>query len=453
MSAHEDQARNTDRRTFIKAGTSAVAAAPLLGSLAARTHAASDETIKVALVGCGLRGTGAAVQALSTAGPVKLWAMADAFQDRIDQCIADITSGKPYQRSSTEGLAAKLDVPPERRFVGLDAYQKAIDSGADVVLLVTPPGFRPAHFEYAVKQRKHVFMEKPLAVDAPGVRRILAASEEAKKHNLKVGVGLQRHHELPYQQTIQRLHDGAIGDPVTLWAYWMGAAAAPSKSHDRVAGRPEFEHQVRNWYYFTYLGGDHNVEQHIHNIDVCNWLMKAHPISAQGMGGRQVRTDPKYGQIFDHHMVEYTYADGTKLVSQCRQIPNCFRSTSEHAYGTKGYSNISGGIIQDRAGKDIWKFKGQSPNPYQVEHDVLFDAIRNNKSHNEVEPGAMATMTMILGRMATYSGQIVRWDNAFASDLALAPKLESLAFDSTPPVLPDVSGHYPVAMPGQTKVL
>ena len=441
------------RRTFLKGAAAGAAVLPLASPLASSCYAGGDETLRIALVGCGGRGIGAAVQAMHTPGPTKLIAMADAFADRLEFAHKALTSGEKYLWDETGDIPPKVDVPPERRFVGLDAYKGAIDSGADVVILAGPPGFRPVHFEYAVQRGKHVFMEKPVAVDAPGVQRIMAAARIARNKGLKVGVGLQRRHQRTYLETIARLREGAIGPMVTLWAYWNTAAAAPSKSYDREPGWTEFEHQLRNWYYFTYLSGDHNVEQHIHNLDVCNWVMDAHPVSAQGMGGRQVRTDPKYGMIFDHHMVEYTYADGTKLVSQSRQIPDCYNSVSEHAYGTAGYCNISGALIDNRAGQRLWSFKGQSANPFQVEHDDLFAAIRGNSEYMEVENGAIATMTAILGRMATYSGKLLRWDEAMESGPELAPGLDEGDMDFKPPVRPDAAGRYPVPMPGKTRVL
>ena len=236
----------------------------------------------------------------------------------------ELASKAPAKRKSkiakrhSKADANKIDVPPERQFTGLDAYRKAIDSGVDVVLLAQPPGYRPQHFEYAIRAGKHVFMEKPVATDAAGIRRVLAAAEEAKKKNLKVGVGLQRRHQPSYKEAIQKIRDGAIGDLVALRCYWNGGPPAKSPyPHDGIA---ELEFQVRNWYFFTWLSGDHICEQHVHNIDVCNWIKDGHPIEAQGMGGRQVRTGKEFGNIFDHHAVEYTYADGTKMFSQCRQI-------------------------------------------------------------------------------------------------------------------------------------
>jgi len=446
------------RRDFL-VGSAASAAALGALSIARTAHAAGSDLLKVALIGCGGRGTGAAVQALSTAGPVKLWAMADAFEDRLQLSLEAIGKGQSgrYDTQAHEGFAEKVDVPPERRFVGLEAYKQAIDSGADVVIFAEPPGFRPSHFEYAVQAGKHVFMEKPLATDAPGVRQILAANQVAKQKNLKVGVGLQRHHQPEYLETVKRIQDGAIGKLVLLRCYWN--TGNPAKKPPQREGLTEMQYQLRDWYFFTWLSGDHICEQHIHNIDVCNWIMNAHPVEANGMGGRQVRTGKDFGHIFDHHFVEFTYADGTKMYSQCRQIPGCWNSVTEHAHGTGGYANVSDFKIE-ATGQEPWSLKKESrkarrgqaapgSNPYQIEHDVLFDAIRNNKPHNEVEYAAHSTMTAILGRMATYSGKVVAWDEAFQSQLSLFP--ERLAWDAAPKILPDADGVYPVAMPGSTK--
>jgi len=439
------------RRDFLKRSAAVAAAAQL--ALGRTVHAAGSDELKIALIGCGGRGTGAAAQALNTAGPVKLWAMADAFADRLELSLASLTGGGKVSQGSAEGLAAKVDVPPERRFVGLDAYQQAIDSGVDVVVDASPPGVRPAHFEYAVRQGKHVFTEKPLASDAPGVRKVLAAAKEARRKNLKVGVGLQRHHQQSYLETIRRIHDGEIGKLMILRCYWN--TGYPGKSQpERLPGQTEMEYQLRNWYFFTWLSGDHICEQHIHNLDVSNWVMDGHPVEANGMGGRQVRTGPDWGQIFDHHFVEFTYADGTKMFSQCRQIQDCWRSVTEHAHGTEGHCDVSGSSIA-KGGETVWSLRAPRGkkqglgNPYQIEHDVLFDAIRNDKPHMEAEYGATSTMTAILGRMATYSGKVVTWDEAFSSELSLLP--ERLAFDAPAPVAPGADGLYPVAVPGVTK--
>ncbi len=427
------------RRNFLKTSAAAMLAAPFLDLATARTaraSAAGDAELKIALIGCGGRGAGAASQALSTAGKTKLHAVADAFEDRLNDTLNNLAGS----------FKDKVDVPKERRFTGFDAYQKAIDSGVDVVILTTPPGFRPIHFEYAVKQNKHIFTEKPVAVDGPGIRQFLAAAAEAKAKNLKVGVGLQRHHQPMYVETVKRIHEGAIGDLVLLRTYWnsSGVWVRP-----RQPGQTEMEYQMRNWYYFNWLCGDHIVEQHIHNLDVANWVMQDHPAVAQGQGGRQVRTGIDHGEIYDHHFVEFTYKNGTKLLSQCRHIPGCVEDVSEHAHGTLGYSDLANGRIQLRAGGKDWRYKGDGGDPYQNEHDHLFDAIRNDEPYDETLYGAHSSLTAIMGRMATYSGQPVTWEQALNSEVKFRPT--AYDFKADPPTKPDANGRYVIAMPGQTK--
>ncbi len=434
------------RRTFVR-GTGAVLAASAL-SVPRHVHAAGDDTLKVALIGCGGRGSGAAAQALSASGSVRLWAMADLFSDKLQASLAALCTGQDaqYDRAAHKGLAGKIAVPPERRFVGFDAYKHAIDSGVDVVILTTAPHFRPIHFEYAAQQGKHVFMEKPVAVDAVGVRRVLAAAEVAKRKNLKVGVGLQRHHDAMYEETVKRIGEGAIGDVIYQRAYWNGSGYRVRPG--REAGMTEMAYQLRNPYHYTWISGDNIAEQHVHNLDVCNWIQGTHPVTAQGQGGRQLRIGPLFGDIYDHHYVEFTYEDGSQLFSQCRHMPGCWGSVAEFVVGTKGKAEVNAGRIE--AGADPWRYRGPKTNPYQVEHDRLFEAIRNDKPHNEAEQGALSTMTAIMGRMATYSGKVITWDEAFNSQLALAP--DRYDFDGTPPVLPGPDGIYPCAVPGVTKV-
>jgi myo-inositol 2-dehydrogenase/D-chiro-inositol 1-dehydrogenase len=439
-----EPAASTNRRDFLKTSSLAAIGAATAGSftLSSAVWASGDDTIKVGLVGCGGRGTGAAAQALSVQGNVKLTAVADAFSDRAERVANSL-------KDSLRDKADRVAVTPDKVFVGFDAYQKVIDSGVDVVILATPPGFRPIHFEYAVKAGKHVFMEKPVAVDAPGVRQVLEANKIAKEKKLKVGVGLQRHHQFEYIETIQRLKDKAIGDILALRVYWNGGGVwdPPLK---REHAKSEMEYQMRNWYYYNWLCGDHIVEQHIHNLDVGNWVMGDYPVRANGMGGRQVRVDKKYGEIYDHHYVEFEYANGTRMYSQCRHIPNCWNSVSEHAHGTKGTCDISGGRIHVFGGEE-WRYRGKNPNPYQVEHDNLFAAIRQGADFNEADNGAMSTMTAILGRMATYSGKVIEMKDALMSNLSLMPK--QFSWDADPPVLPREDGSYPIATPGVTRVL
>jgi predicted dehydrogenase len=343
-----------------------------------------------------------------------------------------------------------VQVPEENKFIGFDAYKQAT-ALADVVILSTPPGFRPMQFEEAVRQGKNVFTEKPVATDAPGIRRFLAAAQEAKRKNLKVGVGLQRHHQLGYLETMKRLHGGDIGDIVSLRCYWNGTPPWVKVRKDLEAqyGRAltEMEYQMRNWYYFTWIGGDHIVEQHIHNLDVMNWLKNGYPARCHGMGGVEVRKGPDYGEIFDHHAVEYEYEDGSRMFSQCRHQNGTWSSVSEHCVGTKGSCDISGHII--RGNNDPWRFRTERPrDPYQQEHDDLFDAIRNDKPFNEAENGAYSSLTAIMGRLATYSGKIVEWKDALNSEIDLHP--DHYAWDATPKVLPGPDGWYPHAIPGKT---
>lgn len=428
------------RRSFLASGSAALVGGAMLSTLPAEraAHAADSDLIKVALVGCGGRGTGAASQALSTAGSTKLVALADVRPEQLEKGLNTLKAKH----------GDKVQVPPEHQFTDFDGYQKAM-ALADVVILATSPGFRPIHFEEAVRQGKHVFMEKPVATDAPGIRRLLAAAEEAKRKKLKVGVGLQRRHQAAYQETVKRIQDGAVGDIMLLRAYWDGGSR---DGVERLPGETEMHYQIRNWYYFTWLSGDHIVEQHVHNLDVVNWIKGAHPVRGQGMGGRQVRNAKRHGQIFDHHFVEFEYADGTRMISQCRQIPGCWPTVSEHVLGSKGTADLLARAFFIK-GANPWRYssKGAQRDAYQQEHDDLFDAIRNDKPYNEAELGAVATMTAILGRMCTYSGQQIEWEDAFNSKLELLPK--TFSWEAPPPVLPDANGFYPVAMPGRTVAL
>ncbi|HVX16087.1 MAG TPA: Gfo/Idh/MocA family oxidoreductase [Pirellulales bacterium] len=436
MSEQNQHARREvpSRRDFLKTSSAAVIGGGLVGSLGVvrSAHAGGDDTIKIGLIGCGGRGSGAIRDAMSTDHKVKLVAMGDAFEDRLNGSLGAIQK---------EGnFAAKIDVPKERQFVGFDAYKKVLDAGVDLVILATPPGFRPIHFAAAVDAGKHVFMEKPVAVDAPGVRAVLEAAKKAKEKGLGVGVGLQRRHQKGYIETIQRLQDGAIGDIVSMRAYWNGAGVWVNP---RRPGQTEMEYQMRNWYYFNWLCGDHIVEQHIHNLDVINWLKGAYPVRAQGMGGRQVRTGEEYGEIYDHHAVEFEYADGSRMFSYCRHIPNCWDSVSEYAQGTKGAADISGYRI-DVKGSDSWRYRGENKNPYVVEHHDLIASILSGKPYNEAESGALSTMTAIYGRMCTYSGKMISWDEALNSQISLAPK--QYAWDAAAPVPA-------IAVPGHTQVV
>ena len=446
------------RRDFVKTSSALVVggAAMVSGMNIARSaHGGAEDRIKVALIGCGGRGRGAAVQALRTEGKVTLWAVADAFESPIKKILPLIERelGDGYDETTMGPLTERIQVPPERQFTGLDAYQKAIDSGADMVILATPPGFRPLQFEAAIAAGKHVFMEKPVAVDAPGIRKVLAAGKAASAKGLAVGVGLQRRHDPAYIETIRRLQEGAIGDILLTRVYWNSGGVWVRTRSDFLNAHghepTEMEYQVNNWYYFNWLCGDQIAEQHIHNLDVSNWLKNAHPVEAYGMGGRQVRTGKDHGQIFDHMAVEFTYADGTTMMSQCQHIRGAATRVTEYASGSAGNSHIGAQVITGSSGE--WKFDGEKVDPYQREHDDLFAAIRSGSPYNETEYGATSTMTSILGRMATYSGKVIQWDEAIQSQVDLSPA--SYSFTADPPVLPDAEGNYPVPVPGKTVVV
>lgn len=437
---------SSSRREFLKASTAIAAGASMLGNLSMTSgaFAAGDDTIRIGLIGAGGRGRGAASQALSTEGNVKLVAIADAFPDRLEDGLGHVKT-QMDKRQTPERVA----VDDDHKFVGFDAYQKVIDSGVDLVILATPPGFRPIHFEAAVKAGKHVFMEKPVATDSPGIRKVLEAARVAKEKGLAVGVGLQRHHQPPYLEAVDRVHNGEIGDIIAMRCYWnSGGVWDPRRTREQCSG--EMEYQMRNWYYYNWLCGDHIVEQHIHNLDVCNWLKQAYPVRAEGMGGRLVRTDKKYGEIFDHHAVEYVYADGTRTFSQCRHMPNTKTRVTEHAHGTKGTVDL-GSRSPVINGAVNWKYKGETPDPYQVEHDDLFSAIRSGSPYSEAENGAYATLTSIIGRMATYSGKVIEWDQALNSEVSLMP--ERFAWDAAPPTVPNENGEYMIPQPGLTRVV
>ncbi len=432
--------RNKTRREFVKKtalATGALLSAPL--PLEAMANVNGEKRLKLALVGCGGRGSGAAVQALTADENVDLVAMADAFADRIESSLMGI-------QEHFEG-EKKIRVKKKNRFTGFDAYKKAIDL-ADVVILTTPPGFRPYHFEYAIQNEKHVFMEKPLATDPAGIRKVLETAKVAKAKKLNVVVGLQRRYQKSYIELKKKIDQGAIGKIRSGQVYWNDAGVWVKK---RQAGQSELEYQMRNWYYFNWLCGDHILEQHIHNIDVANWFVGNYPIYAQGMGGRQVRNGEDHGEIFDHHFVEFTYANGTIISSQCRHMPGTMSRVDEVFQGTKGSLEIGKGEITDLEGRIQYKYPsklGEDPNPYQVEHDLLFKSIREGKVIADAENGAMSTLTAILGRMATYTGKKITLEQAMTSKLKLMP--EVVTWETLPPSLPDLNGKYAIPIPGKT---
>jgi predicted dehydrogenase len=435
---HDQSRREFMKQSSLLAG--GLFAMPVLSQ--ANYFSGARDTIKIALIGCGGRGTGAATQALSTKENVELVAMADAFPDRLKDSYNNIK-----EALEEKGKADRLKVKEENKFTGFDAYQKAI-ALADVVILATPPGFRPIHFEEAVKQGKHIFTEKPMATDPAGIKRVLAAAEQARAKKLNVVVGLQRRYQNSYRELYKRTQDGIIGDILSMQVWWnQGALWVKPRKPEYT----EMEYQMRNWYYFNWLCGDHIVEQHIHNIDVGNWFMNATPATAVGMGGRAIRTGKEYGEIYDHHYVEYRFDNGVVMNSQCRHWKDSASRVDEEIVGTKGRIICDKGLIQDHKGKVLYQFdRKQENNPYQTEHDELFAAVAKGEyKFHDAERGAQATLSAIIGRMATYSGQIIPWDKALNSGINLQPA--TYAFDAKPPVMPDNDGFYAYAKPGITK--
>jgi len=425
----EESARNPNstRREFLK--TTAVAGTALAAnwSLVGNVHGAGGDTIKVGLIGCGGRGSGAADNVLHAAPNVKIHALGDVFKDRLDGCRQTLQKIAATDAKVKE-LGNTVDVSDDRCFLGFDAYQNVLGSGVDYVILATPPGFRPSHLEAAVAAGKNIFTEKPVATDGPGIRKVLAAYEEAQKKNLHIVAGTQRRHQASYLESLKRIHDGAIGNIVGGRAYWNQGELWV---HRRQPAWSDMEYELRNWYHFVWLCGDHIVEQHVHNLDVINWAIGEHPVRAVGMGGRQVRTGPEYGQIFDHFAVDYEYPNGVHVLSMCRQIPGCENDVSEAVVGSKGYFQTKHG--NEIVGETKWRYRsnGQDVDPYVQEHTDLIEAIRAGKSINELKTVAESTLTAIMGRMSAYTGKAVTWDRALNSKEDLFPP--RLAWDVAMP--------------------
>lgn len=438
---------NVSRRDFLR--TAAAAGGTVL-AVHRSAHAAGSDILKVGLIGCGSRGAGAASNAINADPGVKLVALADAFSDRIEGSLKQLKKLHPDQ----------VDVDQARCFVGFDAYKDLIASGVDVVLLAAPPQFRPSHLAAAIAAGKHVFAEKPVGVDATGVRSVAATCELARKKNLCVVSGLCWRYDTVIRETIKRIHDGAIGDIL---------AVQTTRNLGSLWHRPrqpewtEMEFQMRNWYYFTWLSGDHNVEQQIHGIDKCSWALgDKPPLKAWATSGRQIRIDPKYGDIYDHHAVVYEYANGTRMYAFARQQPGCFNDYSEVLLGTKGRCDLQKGRIEgktnwtqgqqagDLSSFSVRKAKQGAIRPmHQVEQDELFAAIRAGKCINNGDYMCQSTLVAILGRTAGYTGQEITWEEMTQSKLDLSP--QRYAFDAAPPTLPGPDGKYPVAMPGVTR--
>jgi predicted dehydrogenase len=436
------------RRDFLKFSGRMAAASALAGVAVNRCHAAENSTIKLALVGCGGRGTGAVADAFSTkGGPVKLYAMADLFENRLKSSLSNLT----------DVYKDKVDVPPERQFIGFDGYKKAIDclGPADVVLLTTHAAFRPLHFEYAVKKGVNVFAEKSFATDAPAVRRWLKAAELSEKKNLKVGVGFMWRHSKARQEVIRRIHDGVIGDVHTMRIYRVhGPVHCPPLPKNA----NELVFQLQHPNSFTWVSSGFFIDWHCHNIDVACWVKGAWPVSAQGMGGRCYE---QAGSQFDHYTVEYTFADGTKLFAFSRHMNNCWSTYSDYAHGSKGSAVImatlgdpkpkiykSHNMVKEEL---IWEFGKPDPNPYHAEWQVLVDAIRQNKPHNEARRAGEADVAALMGRMATHTGQYITWDQVLNSDFQFVRDIDNMTFDTPAPIKAGPNGIYAAPQPGITK--
>src|SRR5579859_740049 len=419
---------NLSRRNFLKKSSLVAASTAVAANFpfVMTSRADANLPIRVGLIGCGGRGTGAAGNVLKSSENVKIVALGDLFSDRLETC--------------RKGLKAEgQDISDDRCFVGFDAYQKVLAlPDINYVILATMPHFRHIHLQAAVEAGKNIFMEKPVAVDGPGIRSVIESGEMAKKKGLAIVAGTQRRHQKDYNETINRLHDGAIGDIIGALGDWNQGELW---YHDRQPSWSDMEYQCRNWYYYTWLCGDHIVEQHVHNLDVANWLMGAHPIKASGLGGRQSRTDPKYGEIFDHFAVEYEYPNGARVFSQCRQSDNCESNVSETAMGSKGTSNCHS-VIQVKGG-EAWRFSGKSPDGYVQEHADLIASIRAGKPLNEARQVAESTLTAIMGRESAYSGHSLTWDEMLNSEVKLGPG--KYGFDVEPP-------KAVVAIPGKHKL-
>ncbi|HLO40706.1 MAG TPA: Gfo/Idh/MocA family oxidoreductase [Phycisphaerales bacterium] len=426
------------RREFVKGAAALAAAASVAPSVIARSaYAGGSDAIKVALIGCGGRGTGAAVDSLHASPRIHLWAMAETFGERLGNAHGYLTGSEDLP----EEVRKRVDVPENRRFLGFDAYKQAIASGVDMVILAQPPHFRAAHFTEAVNAGKHVFMEKPVGVDPTQIREVLAAAEVAEKKKLGVVTGTQRRHEQCYLEAMKRIQEGAIGKIVGANVYWNQGGLW---SHQRQPGWSDLEFQMRNWLYYTWLSGDHIVEQHIHNIDVMNWAMGGPPARCWAMGGRQVRTDPIYGHAFDHFAVQYEYPNGVVGQSYCRQIDGTDGRVEEIIIGTEGQLRTTSGYAEI-TGKNPWRFSGKQTNPYRQEHIDLVQSIEAGKPLNEAKRTAESTLTAIMGRMAAYTGKNLTWDFALKeSKLKLGPD----KYDFNAPLAME-----PVAMPGKTPLV
>lgn len=429
MTQPHDSANSPSRRTFLQT-SSATAAGIWLGTAALQTsvHAAGSEVLKVGLVGCGGRGTGAARDTLSADPNTELVAVADVFEDKPASSLANLKKQKE--------IADRVKVSPDHIFTGFDAYKQLIASEVDVVLLATPPHFRPLQLKAAVEAGKHVFAEKPVAVDAPGVRSVLETAKRAKEKNLALVSGLCWRYDLGVRETVKQIHEGAVGDVIAIQSTYNSGQLWKRPRQDSWS---DMEWQLRNWLYFTWLSGDHNVEQHIHSLDKVAWVMgDQYPEAAWGTGGRIQRTEPEYGHIYDHHSVVYEYPNGVRAYSNCRQMDGTYRDVSDLILGTKGQGNLLRNMV---LGETKWRYRGPKPSMYRNEHVEMYQSIRSGSPINNGDYMSRSTLLAIMGRMATYTGQKITWEMALNSKEDLSPP----AYDWIDLPVP------PVAVPGRTR--
>ncbi len=407
--------QNPSRRDFLKTSTAAAAASALAFPSLTLGKEAGDR-MKIGFIGCGGRGTGAAAQALKADSNVELWAMGDVFQEKIDASLKNVTT------ALGKDAADKINVDKKRQFVGLDAYQKVLESGVDAVILTTPPGFRPMQFKAAVDAGKHIFLEKPMATDAPGLRQVMKSVEEAKKKKLSVVAGFCWRYEYARREFYRRIADGQIGDVRAIYATYYTGPVKPMPADDaRQPGWSDIEWQVRNWYNFAWLGGDGLVEQAIHSVDKIAWVMNdVPPLSCVAVGGRQIPNNS--GNIFDHFEVNYLYEGGVRGFLGCRQQKHCHNENNDYVIGAKGIGEIKGGRCYLTAGDDKWRYNGPTPNMYQVEHDEMWAALRAGNPINNGDRMCTSTLMGLMGRMAAYTGKQVTWDMALNSQEDLFPK-------------------------------
>lgn len=425
----------TSRRSFVSLTTTATAALGVAPGLASGAWAGGSDRLRLGLIGCGGRGTGAASQALNADSGVELVAMADAFEDRLMSSRARLE-----RQFNKADVPSRVNVPEDNCFTGFEAYQRVIEN-TDVVCLTSTPHFRPRHLKAAVDAGKHVFCEKPVAVDAPGLRSVMESVEKARQQNTSIVSGLCWRYHNGKRAVFQQIQDGLIGDIVSMQcSYMTGGVWDPRKTREQCSS--EMEYQIRNWYYYTWLSGDFNVEQHIHSLDKMLWAMNDEaPISISGSGGRQVRTDPKYGNIYDHFNVIYEWKNGVKAFARCRHWPGCENDVNDYIVGTKGRADVMKHRIFDLDGNEIWKFEGDGGDMYQIEHDELFAGIRGAHPINNGDYMCKSTMLAISGRMAAYTGKKLTWDEVMNSQQDLTP--EAYEWGDIP--VPEV------AVPGRTK--